>query len=117
MNLVIFRQPPYGTSYTGEGIRVLSSFGAFEIGCHVLFVDDGVFSLVKDQNPHDLEMKSVGTGIARLVQVGIEKFLVSEESLQERGLKREELCDLQIQLVTKEEIRTLMGKCNSILTF
>ncbi|MBU7048365.1 MAG: sulfurtransferase complex subunit TusC [Theionarchaea archaeon] len=117
MNLVIFRQAPYGTSYTGEGIRVLSSLGAFEVGCSVLFTDDGVFSLVKNQNPETLEMKSLGKVFESLLKFGIQDILVSEESLAQRGIQKEELIDVDVRYVNNKEVRRIMQQSRNILTF
>lgn len=117
MNLFIFRQSPYGTSFAAEGLRVLSSFVAFDMDVAVLFTDDGVFSLKKGQDPHELEMKSIGEGIEMVTGLGIEKILVSRESLAERGLIMEELMDVKMQVLTINEIQDLMDEACIILTF
>lgn len=98
----MFRQSPYGTSFAAEGLRVLSSFVAFDMNVAVLFTDDGVFSLKKGQDPHELGMKSIGEGIELVRGLGIDKILVSQESLEERGLMGEELIDVKMQTVTKK---------------
>ena len=116
-NLIIFRQAPYGTSYTGEGIRVLSSLGAFEVGCSVLFIDDGVFSLMKNQNPEALEMKSLGKVLESLLEFGVQDILVSTESLNQRGIQKEELIDVDVQFVNNKEIRRIMQQSRNILMF
>ncbi len=116
MHVVVFKKTPYGTSFTGEGIRVLSSLGAFEVECSVLFTDDGVFALVKDQNPEELEMKSLGKAVESLSGV-VKEILVSEESLKERGIQREDLIDADLKLVNRKEIHGIITQCKCILTF
>jgi tRNA 2-thiouridine synthesizing protein C len=115
MNLVIFRQAPYGTSYAAEGVRVLSSLGAFEVECSVLFMDDGVFSLVKDQHPEELEMKPLVKGIESILQGGITVF-VSGESLTERQVNPGEILEGAI-IVNNADIRNMLDESDIILTF
>lgn len=115
MTLVIFRQAPYGTSYAAEGIRVLSSLGAFEVDCSVLFMDDGVFSLVKGQHPEEMEMKPLIKGIETLLQSGISVF-VSGESLAERQVNPGEILE-RVVIVDNTDIRKMLGESDIILTF
>ena len=115
MNLVIFRQAPYGTSYAAEGVRVMSSLGAFEVDCSVLFMDDGVFSLVKDQHPEEMEMKPLIKGIEPLLQSGIPVF-VSGESLAERQVNPGEILEGTV-IVNNTDIRKMLDESDIILTF
>lgn len=112
---VVFRQAPYGTSYTGEGIRMVSSFGAFEMETSLAFVDDGVIALVKNQDPQKLQMKSLSKVFEGLSGV-VDEFLVSSRSLEERGIRKEELIE-GATVIDDEEIRRKMDQCDVILTF
>ncbi len=112
---VVFRQAPYGTSYTGEGIRIVSSFGAFEMETSVAFVDDGVVSLVKNQDPQTLQMKSLSKALEGLSPIA-QEFLVSSRSLEKRGIRKEELIE-GATIVEDKEIRRKMNQYDVILTF
>ena len=48
---VLMRKAPYGSVYTAEGFRSMMGIGVFEMDIDVVFVDDGVYALVKGQNP------------------------------------------------------------------
>jgi tRNA 2-thiouridine synthesizing protein C len=115
--LVIFRQAPYGTSYTGEGVRVLSSLAAFEVNVQVLFMNDGVFGLMKGQNPEELGMKSLGKGLQQVISFGAQAVLVDADSLQERGINKEDLIEMDITLVDSAKIHNLMDEAGVVLTF
>ncbi|MGD2248652.1 MAG: sulfurtransferase complex subunit TusC [Candidatus Methanofastidiosia archaeon] len=115
--LVIFRQAPYGTSYTGEGVRVLSSLAAFEVDVQVVFMDDGVFGLKKGQNPEELDMKSLGKGLQQVLSFGAQTIFVDANSLQERGINKEDLIDMDITLVDSAKIHDLMEETSAVLTF
>jgi tRNA 2-thiouridine synthesizing protein C len=117
MNVILFRQAPYGTSFTGEGIRALSALQAFGVPLKVLFVDDGVFVLVKGQDPSALEMKSMGEGVKMLEENGLEEVLVCRESLKERGIDEKDLIDAKIAVVDKKEVNRLLRSAGIVLPF
>ena len=88
---VLMRKAPYGSVYTAEGFRSMMGIGVFEMDINVLFVDDGVYALVKGQNPETLDMKPLGDGFPMLPDFGVEKFYVHAGSLAERGLTQDNL--------------------------
>jgi tRNA 2-thiouridine synthesizing protein C len=117
MNVILFRQAPYGTSFTGEGIRALSALQAFGVPLKVLFVDDGVFVLRKGQNPSALEMKSMGEGVKIMEENGLEGVLVCRESLRERGIDEKDLIDAKITVVDRKEVSNLLRSADNVLPF
>ena len=54
---VLMRKAPYGSVYTAEGFRSIMGVGVFELNIAVVFVDDGVYALIKGQDPSALDMK------------------------------------------------------------
>jgi tRNA 2-thiouridine synthesizing protein C len=54
---VLMRKAPYGSVYTAEGFRAVMGIGIFEMDVALAFVDDGVYALVKDQDPDKLDMQ------------------------------------------------------------
>ncbi len=96
---MLMRKPPYGTVYPAEGFRAMMGSAAFETDLCVVFLDDGVYALVKGQDPAGLDMKPLGEGYPTLSDVGITEFYVHDESLAERGLAPAEL-DLHLVLDT-----------------
>jgi len=59
---VLMRKAPYGSVYTAEGFRTILGIAVFEVDMDVVFIDDGVYALVKGQNPAKLDMKPLGDG-------------------------------------------------------
>ena len=88
---VLMRKAPYGSVYTAEGFRSMMGIGVFEMDINVVFVDDGVYALVKGQDPAGLDMKPLGEGFPMLPDFGVTKFYVHEQSLSERGLTSDDL--------------------------
>ena len=44
---VLMRKAPYGSVYTAEGFRSMMGIGVFEMDISAIFVDDGVYALIK----------------------------------------------------------------------
>ena len=113
---VLMRKPPYGSVYTAEGFRTIMGVGVFEMDISVVFVDDGVYALVKNQNPEQLDMKPLGDGFPMLADFGVNKFIVHDESLAERGLTGADLV-LPVEVVSGAEIAEILEEAGKVLPF
>ena len=113
---VLMRKAPYGSVYTAEGFRSTMGIGVFEMDISVLFVDDGVYALVKGQNPETLDMKPLGDGFPMLPEFGVEKFYVHDESLNERGLAPDDLV-MDVEIVDDAGAARIMQESGIVLPF
>ena len=113
---VLMRKPPYGSVYTAEGFRTIMGLGVFEMDISVVFVDDGVYSLVKNQNPEKLDMKPLGDGFPMLADFGVTRFFVHDESLAERGLTGADLV-LPVEVVNSAKIARTLEDDGKVLSF
>jgi len=113
---VLMRKAPYGSVYTAEGFRSVMGIGVFELDINVVFVDDGVYALVKNQNPEELDMKPLGNGFPMLPDFGVTKFYVHDESLRERGLTTEDLV-MDVETVDGAEVAQLLQASEIVLPF
>ena len=114
--VVLMRKAPYGSVYTAEGLRSILGVGVFEIDVHVLFIDDGVYALVKGQDPSSLDMKALGDAFPTLPEFGVSKFYVHEPSLKERGLKVEDLV-IDVEIVDDAGAAQVMESVGTVLPF
>jgi tRNA 2-thiouridine synthesizing protein C len=113
---MLMRKAPYGSVYPAEGFRAMMGVAVFELGLCVIFLDDGVYTLVKGQNPAALDMKPLGEGFPTLPDVGIKEFYVHDRSLAERGLAPEDLV-LPVRVVSGQEIEQILAGCTAVLPF
>ena len=67
---------------------------AFEQDVSLAFLDDGVFQLVKKQVTTGIGVKNFAPTYRALGDYEITKLYVEEESLDERGLKPEDLMEI-----------------------
>ena len=110
------RKAPYGSVYTAEGFRSTMGIGVFEMDISVVFVDDGVYALVKGQNPAGLDMKPLGDGFPMLEDFGVSKFYVHGRSLEERGLTPDDLV-MDVEIVDDAGVSAVMASSGLVLPF
>jgi len=113
---IVMRKAPYGSVYTAEGFRTMMGIAVFEMDISAVFLDDGVFALVKEQNPEKLDMKPLGDGFPMLGEFGVEKFYVHDESLAERGLTADDLV-MEVEIVNSAQIAQILETAGKVLSF
>jgi len=128
--LYVNRKAPYGTIYAWESLEVVLIGAAFEQDVQLLFMDDGVFQLVKGQDTSGSDMKNFSPTYAALGDYEVTKIYVDEQSLTERGLTLDDLQHLvwededddwaekdSIKLVSRAEVADLMDDSDVVLSF
>lgn len=91
------RKAPYGTIYALESLEVVLIAAAFDQDVSLVFADDGVYQLMKDQNTDDIGMKNFSPTYSALGDYDIKKIYIEKESLEERGLSLEDLQELKYE--------------------
>ena len=113
---VMMRKAPYGSVYTAEGFRSVMGIGVFEMDVILVFADDGVYALLKNQDPAKLDMKPLGDGFPMLPDFGVNGFYVHQPSLEERGLCPDDLV-MDVQLVDNAGLAQLLAEYGTVLPF
>ena len=113
---ILMRKAPYGSVYTAEGFRTMMGIAVFEMDISVVFIDDGVYALLKDQDPTKLDMKPLGDGFPMLTEFDVEKFYVHDESLEERGLTTDDLL-MDVETVNSRQIAEILEAAGKVLPF
>ena len=113
---IVMRKAPYGSVYTAEGFRTIMGIAVFEMDISVVFMDDGVFALLKNQDPDQFDMKPLGDGFPMLRDFDVEKFYVHDESLAERGLTADDLV-LDVEVVSGAQIAGILDAAGTVLPF
>lgn len=128
--LYVNRRAPYGSVYALESLEVVLIGAAFEQDVSLLFLDDGVYQLKKDQSTDSVDMKNFSPTYNALGDYDVNKIYVEQESLDERGLTTEDLLSLtyededddyaeksSIRVVSRDEMADLMEQQDVILSF
>jgi len=112
----INRKAPYGTIYALESLEVVLISAAFDQDVSLVFMDDGVYQLKKGQGTKAVGMKNFSPTYRALEGYDIEKLYVEKESLESRGLTEEDLI-VDVEVLTAEEMATLMDEQDVVLSF
>ncbi len=124
------RKTPYGTIYALESLEVVLIAAAFDQDVSLVFADDGVYQLMKDQSTEEIGMKNFSPTYSALGDYDIKKIYIEKESLDERGLSLDDLQDLKyededddwaekdsIHLVSRDELAEVIDQQDVVFSF
>lgn len=105
--LYVMRSLPHLSSQVQETLDQMLTAAAFDQSVAVLFADDGVWQLKREQDPVKMALKNTAAMFLALEMYDINALYVETESLVERGLGVDDLI-LPIQLVPRAAINDLL---------
>ena len=114
--MYVNRTAPYGTVYALEALEVVLIGAAFEQDVCMVFIDDGVFQLKKDQDTDGIGMKNFSKTYRALEMYDVEKLYVDKQSLEERGLTEDDLL-VDVEIKTTDELTALMEEQEVVMSF
>lgn len=115
--LLISRKPPYGTSTAREAVDIALAASVYDQDIGILFIDDGVFQLLKGQQSAHIDQKNIASILPALTLYGIENIYVDQESLDNRALKIDELILENLQLLNNKDVKNLLNQQDQLLSF
>ena len=110
----ISRQAPYGNNKAKLVMDAALAAAVFEQQVNFLFMDDGVFQLVQNQNAESISSKTIGRALETLELYGIEQVLVDEASLQERHIAADDLC-MPVKILKAKELQQLTTNSDVVI--
>ena len=114
--LYINRRAPHGTIYTHEALETVLIGAAFEQDVTLVFIDDGVFQLKKNQDTSEIGTKNFSKTYAALEDMDVEKLYVEKKSLEQRGLTQDDL-SVDVKIISSDQIKKLINESEVILNF
>ena len=107
--VILLRQPPHGTLYPVEGLRMtVAVSGDFEP--ITIVINDGVFAFLKDV---DKTMYAMHIDFIKNIDLDI---FIDKKSLDERGLKKEDLID-KVEVKEHGEILKMIADSTVTIPF
>ena len=113
--MYVNRRPPHGTIYALECLEVVLITAAFEQFESLVFIDDGVYQLKKDQDTTGIGTKNFSKTYRALDDYDVERIYVEKESLEARGLTADDLI-IQPEILTTEELREIMAQQDVVIS-
>jgi tRNA 2-thiouridine synthesizing protein C len=114
--MYVNRRAPHGSIYAQESLEVVLVGAAFDQDVTVVFVDDGVYQIRKDQDTDAIGTKNFSKTFRALEMYDVEKLYVEKESMQARGMSEDDF-NVPVEVKTSEEIGRLMEEQDVILSF
>jgi tRNA 2-thiouridine synthesizing protein C len=97
-------------------LEVVLIAAAFDQDVSLVFSDDGVFQLKKEQDTAEIGMKNFSPTYRALEMYDVEKLFVSRQSLEERGLTKDDLI-VDVEVIDDEALADLMDDQDVIFSF
>ena len=114
--LLIFRHGPYGNKLSRAGLDVALAAAAFDQQINTLFMDDGVWQLLPDQDAAAIDSKNIHSTLQSMPLYDLESFHVDSSSLAVRQLEPEQL-DGKLVLLNPEELAGFIDRHDQVLSF
>jgi tRNA 2-thiouridine synthesizing protein C len=114
--MFVNRRAPYGSIYALESLEVVLIAAAFDQDVSLVFSDDGVFQLKKDQDTADIGMKNFSPTYRALEMYDVEKLYVSKTAMDQRGLTKDDLI-VEVEVLGDEALADLMDDQDVIFSF
>lgn len=103
------RKAPYGAIYAWESLEVVLIGAAFDQEVSLMFMDDGVYQLVKGQDPSGIGMKHFSPTYRTLGDYEIKHVYVDGDSLAARGINQDDLLQIAWEdMETGEEVENIV---------
>lgn len=114
--MFVNRKAPYGTIYALESLEVVLITATFDQDVSLVFIDDGVYELVKGQQTKGIGIKNFSPSYRALDGYDVEKLYVDKTSMDARGLTESDLL-VPVEVLDDEQMGQLMAEQDVILSF
>lgn len=114
--LILQRHAPYGSSIAREGLDFILTSAAYDQNLTVLFLGDGVFQLLSNQDSKAIELKNHASALEVLPLYDVENLYVIEEDLNDRAINKNQLID-GINIITRQQSKAIIAQHNKVIGF
>lgn len=114
--MYVNRRAPYGTIYAWESLEVVLVAAAFDQDVSVVFLDDGVYQIKKNQDTSEIGMKNFSPAYRALEGYDVEKLYVDRQSLEQRGLTQDDLI-VPVEILSEDALGKLMEEQDVVMSF
>jgi len=114
--LLIVKSPPYGSVRAAEGFRIATAMIAMDVLPQLLFIDDGVYCLLKNQKPEAAGLNPLVERLKTLADlVGLHVF---SDSMVKRNLRNSDFDEAyNVKTISLDEAAELIGENEVVITF
>lgn len=114
--LLILRKPPYGNSLAKEALDVALAMSVFEQELAILFLNDGVWQLLENQQGEGIPTRNIAKTLAAFPLYDIDQIFVAQSDLVMRELDKKQL-SLPAQILLDEQVPDFIDSYDVVLNF
>lgn len=114
--LLVIKSPPYGSGRAAEGLRMATAMIAMDLLPCLLFIDDGVYCLLKNQKPEAAGLNSFAERLRTLADlVGLHAV---SDSMVKRNLRKSDFDRIyKVKTASLNEATELIAENEAAITF
>ena len=109
----ISRSAPYGNNRANLCLDMALACAVFEQDVNYVFLDDGIYQLLKGQDGAAIQNKTLGNALETLALYGIENVYVDQQSLKVQGIVAAELLP-SMQLIENDAVSKLIENSDTV---
>ncbi len=113
---IISTRPPYGSTSAKDALDTALVSASYDQDTSLVFLGDGIYQLMKGQQPEGLPQKNSGAMLQALEIYGIEQVLLCSEDMVERGLQEKDLI-ISVQLLNRMAIAEWLADQDRVFNF
>ena len=114
--LILQRHAPYGSSIAREGLDFILTSAAYDQNLTVLFLGDGVFQLLVNQDSKAIQLKNHASALEVLPLYDIDQLFVIEEDLNERKINHNQIID-SVNVISRKQSKALIKQHKKVIGF
>ncbi len=114
--VVLITSAPYDGIAHRETMDAVLAMAAFDQPVQPIFLHDGVFQLLNEQNPERISQKNISKMITALPLYGIESVYALDDSLSERQVSPQHLLSLTT-VIDRQCMNTLIQGASHVFSF
>lgn len=112
--LFILQRAPHGNSSGRETLDAALACAAFDQHVQLLFIDDGVWHLLPDQQADTIDSKDTSKMLGALAYYDISEVFADASSLQARQLPTEK-CTIPVTELAEDAVRLLIQQADCVI--
>lgn len=113
--LFINRKSPYAGSNAQEALDMAYALSAFEHKVSLVFMDDGVLQIIRDQDPADIGIKNFSPAFRAWQDYEIDQIYVEKESLKKLGIEKSDLL-IEAEILEADQIGKIISEQDFIFS-
>ncbi len=110
---IITRHAPYGKDNAFACVDMVLAFAVFEQAVNYLFLGDGVFQLLRDQEAKSIDQKTIAAALSAIELYGVKNIYVDSKSMTDRGVSAEGLI-LPVRLLDELQTAQLVATSHCV---